>query len=100
MDFQEFDGSLDVFVSLVDGVFELLLSVDESGVLVSEVSGHLGPVGGLSFFLFLDGCCGGWRYQKDVSGFDELLPELGKECGDLLEGLVVDVGGQLSEGAD
>lgn len=60
-----------------------MLSIDQAGVFVGQVSGEFSPVVCLSLFGFLE----------DVSAFDELLSEFAEKLCDLLDGLGVDVGG-------
>jgi hypothetical protein len=90
MHFEELFSSLDGLLVLGDGSFQLLFSVNKSGVFVGQVSREFSPVMSLSLFSLLE----------HVSALDQLLSEFAEELCDLLDGLRVDVGGQLSQGGN
>jgi hypothetical protein len=88
--FEGFSGTFNDGLVLDDGSFEELFSVSQSLVLLLEVGGLSDPVGSLSLFGF----------SQLSLGSNQLLSDLAEEIEDLDDGLVVNLGGQLGEGAD
>lgn len=83
MDFEEVNSGFDVGSVPLDGVFELGLSVNQSVVLIGQVSREFGPSVGL---LLLD-------VSQGVLSLDQLLSQLVQQLQDSLDGLLVDLGG-------
>ena len=87
MVFKSLNSVFDGFLELNDGSLKEGLSLGESSVFFLEMGGLSNPVGGL--FLFVG--------EEVSSGSNELLSDLGEEFQDLDDGLVVDLGGELSQ---
>lgn len=90
MVFKGLGGTYDGVLVGDDGAFEVSLALSESLVLFLKMDALDSPVTGLTFL----------GLTEEVAGCDELLSDLAEEIEDLDDGLVVNLGGQLSKGTD